>query len=139
VKTNVFTTLCALLALLIAACGGSTDTSHNSNTPAAGTANRAATTAPGTTNTASSTAPTEAAGNKIGIAECDEFIAKYDACVTGKVPEAARAQYKATLEQWRKSWRDLAANPQTRGSLAQACRTSVEQARASMKAFGCEF
>ncbi|HEX9629190.1 MAG TPA: hypothetical protein VF961_04160 [Pyrinomonadaceae bacterium] len=71
--------------------------------------------------------------------ECDEFIAAYDACVSSKVPEAARAQYKTAIEQWRSSWRKLAANPNTKATLAAACKQSAESARASMKSYGCTF
>ena len=79
------------------------------------------------------------AGEKIGVPECDEFIAAYDACVSSKVPEPARAQYKTSIEQWRTSWRKLAANPNTKATLAQVCKQSAEQARASMKSYNCTF
>jgi hypothetical protein len=55
------------------------------------------------------------------------------------VPEAQRAQYKPTLDQWRSSWRTLASNPQTKGTLAGVCKTSLEQAKTSMKSYGCDF
>ena len=77
--------------------------------------------------------------HKIGVPECDEFIANYDACVSSKVPEVARAQYKTAIEQWRTSWKKLAENPQTKSTLAAACKQSAEQARASMKTYNCTF
>ena len=40
-------------------------------------------------------AATTASTGKIGVPECDDYLAKVDACVSGKVPEAARAAYKA--------------------------------------------
>ena len=138
-------TLCAACALLLVGCGESTTNTNNSN---AGNANRTSTTTTTTTTNsttpnsnaaASTTTTTTAGGEKIGIAECDDFIEKYEACISGKVPEVARAQYRNTIEQWRNSWRGIAANPQTRGTLAQVCKTSIEQARTSMKSFGCEF
>ena len=76
---------------------------------------------------------------KTGVPECDEFIANYDACVSSKVPEVARAQYKTAIEQWRTSWKKLAENPQTKSTLAAACKQSAEQARASMKTYNCTF
>jgi hypothetical protein len=33
----------------------------------------------------------------------------------------------------------LAANPQTRATLAATCKTSMEQAKQSMKSYGCQF
>jgi hypothetical protein len=59
--------------------------------------------------------------------------------VSGNVPEAARAQYRASLEQWRKSWRDLAANAQTRPSLVQACKQAAETAKQTLKTYNCNF
>jgi len=88
---------------------------------------------------ASATAATASTAEKIGVAECDAFLTAYEACVTDKVPAAARAQYNAALAQWRKSWHDLAANPQTRATLAQVCKTSHDNAKQSMKAYGCTF
>jgi hypothetical protein len=129
--------------MILIGCGGA-DNTNGGNTNTAANANRAAT---GTTNAAptntaatnSTTAAATTSGEKIGVAECDDFIAKYDACVTGKVPAAARAQFEASVKEWRDSWRKLAANPQTKGTLAQVCKTSMESARTSMKSFGCEF
>lgn len=129
-------TLCVSCALLLIACG---DTSNTNNAPAtnapAANANAGKASA---TNTAAPAA-TVAAGDKIGVPECDDYLAKYESCVSSKVPEAARAQYESTLAQTRKSWRDLAANPQTKASLAQACKTATESARQTMKSIGCEF
>ena len=121
--------MCAAFAFFLVGCAA-TETNTNTNTNAAPAA---------ATNTSTPAAAAPASGDKIGVAECDDFIAAYDACVTGKVPEAARAQYKAAIEQWRSSWKKLADNPQTRSSLAAACRQSAEQARAQMKSFDCTF
>ena len=98
---------------------GSVATAHASASPAA-------------------SAPANSA-QKIGVPECDAFITAYEACVNDKVPAAARPQFNTSLAQWRKSWHDLAANPQTKPTLAQVCKTSLEQARTSMKAYGCTF
>jgi hypothetical protein len=121
--------------LVLVACS-STSNSNNApatNAPAANTnAGKAAATATAPATTAST-------GDKIGVPECDDYLDKYENCVSSKVPEAARAQYQATLTQTRKSWRDLAANPQTKASLAAACKTATESARQSLKSLGCEF
>ena len=130
--------LCLACLSALVACGAGDGTSNNANNAnGASNANRAASTpAPAATPVASSTA---AAGDKIGVAECDDYLAKVDACVSGKVPEAARAQFRAGIDQTRASWRTSADNPQTRGSLAAACKTATESARATYKAYGCEF
>jgi hypothetical protein len=79
---------------------------------------------------------TTASGDKVGIPECDDYIAKYEAC-TPKVPEAGRAAYKNSLDQVRASWKKLAADPATKSSLAAACKQATETAAASWKMYGC--
>ncbi len=128
-RKQIVLLLCVVSALLILSCAQSE--------PEAGT-NKAADAKP-TTATSQTTPATTTAAASIGVPECDDFIAKYDACVSNKVPEVARAQYKSTLDQWRSSWKQLAGNPQTKASLAQACKTAAESARTSMKSFNCDF
>ena len=124
--------LCVICAIVLVGCAKSESNTNGSATT--GNANKAATsTAPATT------APATAAADKIGVPECDEFIAAYDACISSKVPETVRAQYKTSIEQWRTSWKKLAENPQTKGTLAAACKQSAEQARAAMKSYSCTF
>jgi hypothetical protein len=105
------------------------------------TTNRNATSATNGNTTASPSPTAHAAvtGDKVGVAECDDFIAAYEACISSKIPEASRAQYRTTVEQWRASWRSLAANPQTRASLGMACKTAAQQASQTMKSHGCKF
>jgi hypothetical protein len=86
-----------------------------------------------------STTKTVSSGEKIGIAECDDFLAKYDDCITKNVPEAQRAQYESSIKQWRDSWRQLAKNDMTKGTLAAACKQALEQAKSSMKSYNCTF
>ena len=78
-------------------------------------------------------------GDKIGIAECDDYIEKYEACITGKVPEASRATLKSSFDQTRQTWKNLAANPQTKSTLASMCKQSKEMAKQSMSAYACEW
>ncbi len=122
--TKTFLAFCVLCAFVLIGCTKTETMSNNSTT-----SNSNKTTSP-TTSTASST------GDKIGVPECDDFIAKYEAC-SDKVPEAGRAQYKDALAQWRKSWKQLAANPTTKGTLAAACKQAADSSAASWKAYGC--
>jgi len=130
---------CLACALFLPGCNKS-QTTENGN--AAANANKAMTSnSPAmTTNPATNTnSSTTATAGKIGVPECDEFLAKYDACVSGKVPATIRAQYMTGSEQWRKSWAALAANPSAKAKLAQACKTAEENARPTMKSYGCDF
>jgi hypothetical protein len=119
-------------AIVLVGCAKSEPTA-NQNAATTTNANKTASTAP------ASTAPATATAEKIGIAECDDFITAYDACVSSKVPEQVRAQYKTSIEQWRTSWRKLAENPTTKANLASVCKQTAEQARASLKTYNCTF
>lgn len=137
-KKKILVPLSVVFGLLFVACA-KTEVSTNrspsaSSSPAAPAASPAA-----TANTSTNTSASKSGEEKIGVPECDDFIAKYDACVSSKVPESARAQYKSSIEQWRSSWRTLAANPLTKATLATVCKQSEEQAKAAMKSYGCTF
>jgi hypothetical protein len=125
--------LCILTGLLVLSCAKS-DTNRNaapsnSTTPAPA----------GSVVTNKNTNSSVAAADKIGVEECDRFLTEYDNCVSSKVPEANRAQYKTGIAQWRASWKKLAENPATKGTLAGICKTTLENARAQMKSFNCTF
>ncbi|HMG76844.1 MAG TPA: hypothetical protein VK582_25455 [Pyrinomonadaceae bacterium] len=125
---NTLLILAVLCTAILIGCS-KTDNMNNSNT-AAGNSNKT---------TAASTPATVPAGEKIGVPECDDFIAKYDACVSSKVPEAARAQYKSAIAQWRASWKKLAENPATKGTLASACKQAAAQQETALKSYGCSW
>jgi hypothetical protein len=83
------------------------------------------------------TAAVGASGDPIGVPECDDFLNKYQACIADKVPAESRAALEMGMTQWRDSWRQLAANPQTKDALVQACNMSREQSKGALAAYGC--
>lgn len=124
--------LCLALGLVAMACS-KTETTTNTNTNSGTTDKPAAAASTPATTTASTSS------DSIGVPECDDFIAKYEACVSNKVPEMVRAQYQSSLKQWKESWKKLAENPQTKPTLVSACKQAVEQHGAALKSFGCTF
>ena len=124
--------LCVVTGLLVLACAKPGETNRNAAAPA-----NANSPAPPSsqTNRNDNTGPVA----QVGVAECDSFITSYENCVTTKVPEAARAQFRSSINTWRTEWKKLADNPQTRGTLANVCKTHLENARTQMKAYGCTF
>lgn len=105
-----------------------TETTSNENKPAANENKPAA----------NENKPTTAStGNKIGVAECDEYLDKYEVCISSKVPEAARAQLKSSLETTRKSWKDIASTPEGKNGMAMTCKQALESAKQTMSAYGC--
>ena len=129
--------LCILIGLLVLACSKAEDTNRNANST---NTNATAPTAPGTTTNRNDNGNSNSSVTaQVGVAECDTFITAYENCVTTKVPEAARAQFKTSITTWRTEWKKLADNPQTRPTLANVCKTQLETARTQMKAYGCTF
>lgn len=128
-KTLFPLALCLVAGLLLIACGGgASDNAANSSNAAAGNTNKAA-----------NTSTTSTSGDKIGVAECDDFLAKYESCVSGKVPAQAQAAFKTSMEQWRKAWKEQAANPQTKAALASVCKSAADQAKTSLGAYQCSW
>ncbi|PYS90689.1 MAG: hypothetical protein DMF64_14235 [Acidobacteria bacterium] len=127
-------TICATFVVALIGCSTApTSNTGNNTTPAAGNTNKT------TTAATPAASPATPSGDKIGVAECDDYLAKYEACVDSKVPEAARAQLKASFETTRKSWQGLAATPQGKAGLAQACKAAHDAVKQQMAAYGCTF
>jgi hypothetical protein len=82
---------------------------------------------------------TTAHAQSTGIAPCDDFLTKYDACVTSKVPETQRAMYKTQIDQTRKVWVDMAKNPSTKATMEATCKQTLDATKASLTALGCTF
>jgi len=110
---------CLLLGAVMLACGGGTTEN--------------------TANTANTAGGTTASGDKIGVAECDEFIQKYEACVNSKVPETARSMVKANLDAMRTAWKQAAATPQGKAGLAAGCKAALDQAKTNYASYGCSW
>ena len=130
---------CALAcALLLTACGSSDNTASTNNASATNANKTTTTTTPTSTPTTTSNPTTTASGGKTGVAECDDYLAKLEACL-GKLPAAAKTQYEKSLEQNRKAWQDAASTPQGKAGLAAGCKAATDAIRQPMKGFGCEF
>ena len=128
--------LCVLLGAVMLACGGAENT-NTATTNSTTNANTKATATPAST-TATPASTTSAAGD-IGVAECDDFLKKYEACVSGKVPAAAQATFKTSLDTWRSSWKKLAETPQGKAGLEAACKSALDQAKTSMASYNCSW
>jgi hypothetical protein len=82
---------------------------------------------------------TGAALQSTGIAACDDFLTKYDACIVSKVPEAQRAMYKTQIDQTRKAWVDMAKNASAKATMEATCKQTLDATKASLTAYGCSF
>jgi hypothetical protein len=76
--------------------------------------------------------------DKIGIAECDEYIEKYTKCINDKVPEAARGSMNDAMGASVKAWKEAAAGP-GKDSLAAGCKAALDAAKQATASMGCEW
>jgi hypothetical protein len=116
------TTLVAVAMALSAACGG----------PPPAEQQGAATSA------AKASAGGVAAGD-FGVPECDDYFRKYLACIDDKVPEAARASVRQSVEQTRQQWQRAAETPEGKAALVSGCTQATAAAKQSMSAYGCQW
>lgn len=90
-----------------------------------------------------SAAPAEpaapAAGDAIGVAECDDYLKKVETCIAEHVPEDAQAMQRQSMDDMRNQWRQAAENPTAREGLAAGCKAALDTARSTFAAYGCEW
>jgi len=108
--------------LVAASCGGASEKPAPAQSPAAPAA-----------------AAATGAGAEFGVAECDDYIRKYLACIDSKVPEAGRTAARQSLEQVKAQWKAAASTPDGKSALATGCKAATDAARTSMAAYGCTF
>ena len=74
----------------------------------------------------------------IGVLQCDEYLTKVAACIDRQVPEAKRAELRASVEQSRLGWKAATtASTRDRDALPTACSIAHDQAKEEFAPFGC--
>jgi len=136
-KFKNFIAIAAALTFAVVSfgCGGAA-TNTTSNTTANKPANTTTTTT--TTNTAANNAANsetkaETAEFTTGVAECDEFIKKYEAClltVQSKAPQAAPG-IKTGIETAKSTLKTAANAPGGKAALPGTCKQMIDSAKAS--------
>ncbi len=66
-----------------------------------------------------------ASGDKIGVAECDEYVNKYEACIKkagGPAAAAAETAFKAQRDAFKQS----AATPEGKAALKTSCKSMLD-------------
>jgi hypothetical protein len=78
------------------------------------------------------------AQEKVGIAACDDFLDKYEACVA-KMPAATQQSVKDSIVQMRSAWKAAAGDAGSKAALESSCKSTSESMNQSMSAYGCKF
>lgn len=75
-----------------------------------------------------------------GVPECDAYVAKYMACVDGKVSGEAKEQLMATFEANRTKWRAMSTMREAAVALGIACKAALQKSKEELAVdYGCEF
>lgn len=140
-----------LLAALIcgtlgfsAACGGGAATTNsnsgNSNVVVTNTKPANTTEAPKTGDVTKNDTPASS-GEKTGVAECDEYVEKYEIClmsIANKYPQAHPGM-KTAFDAQRKALKDGASTPQGKTMLASQCKQMMDTAKQATTAYACKW
>lgn len=108
-------------AVVCCACGGSAPPPAASSTPAAST-------------TPASASPSA----EFGVAECDDYVKKYLACLD-RMSSSARTQARQAFDQTRDTWKQAAATEMGRAALATTCKAASDAAAPALRAQGCSW
>lgn len=66
-----------------------------------------------------------ASGDSVGVAECDDYLKKMEACL-GKMPAEGKAASEQGLKASRDSWKQAAATPQGKETLKPTCKAALD-------------
>ncbi|HMT08945.1 MAG TPA: hypothetical protein PKA82_13150 [Pyrinomonadaceae bacterium] len=128
--------LLVTFAVFAAACGGAaTNTSNNAAAKPATKADAPKADAPKTD------APKTdvAAGDSVGVAECDDYIKKYEACLTSIAAKAPQVEgpMKTAFQAQRDGFKKTAETPAGKATLKDVCTKAIETAKASTSMYAC--
>lgn len=74
---------------------------------------------------------------KVGVAACDDFVARYRACIDEKVPEREKRSHTAALLAQLTTWSQAQGDSKLAPALADECASAAAAARASTRVLGC--
>jgi len=67
----------------------------------------------------------EASAGGIGVADCDEYITKYTACIA-KMPATAKPTAEAGFKAQVDAWKSSAATPEGKAMLKVGCKATLD-------------
>jgi hypothetical protein len=83
----------------------------------------------------------EVAIEAIGVAECDQYIEKFSACIESKAPEAEKEQHRSALREQIGAWKQTkAGNAEVaKTALPIGCKTALEGAKVATEPWKCDW
>lgn len=66
-----------------------------------------------------------ASGDKIGVAECDDYVTKYEGCMS-KVPAAAKPAMEQAFKAQRDGFKQAASTPEGKAALKTSCKQALD-------------
>jgi hypothetical protein len=66
-----------------------------------------------------------AAGDSIGVTECDDYFKKMDSCMA-KMPAESKAATEAAMKQNRDAWKQAASTSAGKDGLKTACKAALD-------------
>lgn len=92
------------------------------------------------TDDADQPAPLPEEFEKVGIASCDDYVARYVACIDAKVPEAEREAQQRIVFDNVSAWKQTASGGgAAEKGLQTACKIATEQAKRATDTWGCDW
>jgi hypothetical protein len=85
------------------------------------------------------TIATAAMAQSTGIAVCDDFIRKYETCITTKMPADQWDLHKGVIDHLRKTLPDIVKSPGGKSSAESGCKQMIEGVKALLQSVGCAF
>jgi Meckel syndrome type 1 protein len=64
-------------------------------------------------------------GGDVGVAECDDYIKQYSACL-GKMPAAAKTAAENAFKASKDAWKQAASTPAGKDGLKTACKAALD-------------
>lgn len=133
--------LLVTFAVFAAACGGAaTNNANNSATKPATKADAPKADAPkADAPKADAKTDVAATGDSVGVAECDDYIKKYEACLTSIAAKAPQVEgpMKTAFQAQRDGFKKAAETPAGKATLKDVCTKAVETAKASTSMYAC--
>jgi len=148
--TILATALCLGVAMLFIGCGGAATNNATANTAVVKntattttnttTSNSATTTAANSTGSDASKA-TDSAAAGTGVPECDEYIKKYEACLSKIAKSAPQVEgaMKQAFEAQRSGFKSAAATATGKATLPGTCKQAMETAKTATKSYSCDW